>query len=64
MKYHIVLNNPMYILGFNRMNNIHGFFLAKMCPDMKFRTLLYIKYQHHLYTDCTKTLTAPKHRPH
>ena len=23
-----------------------------------------LKYQPHLYTDCTKTLTAPKHRPH
>merc|ERR1712033_27997 len=23
-----------------------------------------LKYQLHLYTDCTKTLTAPKHRPH
>ena len=23
-----------------------------------------LKYQPHLYTDCTNTLTAPKHRPH
>ena len=23
-----------------------------------------LKYQPHLYTDCTKTLTAPKHRTH
>ena len=23
-----------------------------------------LKYQPHLYTDCIKTLTAPKHRPH
>ena len=23
-----------------------------------------LKYQPHLYTDCTKTLTALKHRPH